>query len=469
MGKIISAYVMPHPPIVVPEVGRGEEAGAQRTVDALRKAGEMIKEEKPTTIVLTTPHGPIFSDHIYISTSPRLSGNLSRFRAGGVKLEFENNTELINRIVKHSNAEGISAGGLDDNLLKRYNISKELDHGAVVPLYFAAEGVPDAKLVHISIAGLSLEDLYRFGMCISRAIDETDERVVFIASGDLSHRLSYDGPYGFSERGEEFDRLFVESVKKYDVKTFLNIDEGLCESAGECGLRSFIIMFGALDSYVVKPEVFSYEGPFGVGYAVARLGIEGRKDESSILQEIAVEDRQRVSQRRGKEDDYIRIARESLEYFLKHQRIMPVPENLPEEMTKNRAGVFVSIKKNGRLRGCIGTIMPTTGSIAEEIIINAVSAGTRDPRFDPVEEEELDRLVYSVDVLEKPEPVGSMEQLDVKKYGVIVKSGARSGLLLPNLDGIETVQDQVRIALQKAGIRPGEKYSIERFEVTRHE
>jgi AmmeMemoRadiSam system protein A len=428
MGKIISSYIMPHPPIVVPEVGKGEEAGAQKTLDAMRKAGAIIKTEKPTTIVLTTSHGPVFSDYIYISTSPRLSGSLSRFRASGVKLEFENNTELVNRIIEYANTEGIYAGGLEDSLIRKYSISRELDHGAIVPLYFVVGGVPDFKLVHISIAGLPLEELYRFGMCISRAIDDTDERVVFIASGDLSHRLSSDGPYGFSERGEEFDRLFVKSVKNYDVKRLLKIDEGLSESAGECGLRSFIIMFGALDSYVVKPEVYSYEGPFGVGYAIARLGIEGRRDGSGILHEIEETDRQRVRQIREKEDDYIRIARESLEYYVKHRRIMHIPENLPEEMTKSRAGVFVSIKKHGQLRGCIGTISPTTGSIAEEIINNAVSAGTRDPRFDPVEEEELDRLVYSVDVLKKPEPVSSMDQLLLNMFFAHALPPWRQGL-----------------------------------------
>ena len=137
-------------------------------------------------------------------------------------------------------------------------------------------------------------------------------------------------------------------------------------------------------------------------------------------------------------------------------------------MLEEKAGVFVSIKKNGQLRGCIGTIQPQRDNIAEEIIHNAISAGVRDPRFMPVDGSELGDLVYSVDVLEKHESVDTDDELDPKKYGVIVRSGLRSGLLLPNLEGIDTVREQIEIALQKAGIRPDEHYTLERFEVKRH-
>jgi MEMO1 family protein len=133
-----------------------------------------------------------------------------------------------------------------------------------------------------------------------------------------------------------------------------------------------------------------------------------------------------------------------------------------------KAGVFVSLKKHGELRGCIGTILPTTNSIAQEIMQNAVSAGTGDPRFHPVEEHELEELQYSVDVLMSPESIEGAHQLDVKKYGVIVRSGYKSGLLLPNLEGVDTVEEQLDIVLQKAGISKGESYKMERFEVIRH-
>lgn len=136
-------------------------------------------------------------------------------------------------------------------------------------------------------------------------------------------------------------------------------------------------------------------------------------------------------------------------------------------MLKEERGVFVSLKKDGELRGCIGTIFPAYDNIAEEIVHNAIEAGERDSRFNPVEKEELCNIVYSVDVL-MPAEKASREDLDPKKYGVIVRSTSRSGLLLPDLSGVDTVDEQLEIALRKAGIGDHETYSIERFEVVRH-
>jgi len=162
------------------------------------------------------------------------------------------------------------------------------------------------------------------------------------------------------------------------------------------------------------------------------------------------------------------LARKALETYVKEGKVLEVPGDIPGEMLESKAGTFVSLKKHGQLRGCIGTTGPTRKNIAEEIIYNAISSGTRDPRFFPVEPGELDKLVYSVDVLKEPEPIDSIEELDVIKYGVIVTKDGCSGLLLPNLEGVDTPKKQVKIALQKAGIKPGEDYSMERFEVIRH-
>ncbi len=145
-----------------------------------------------------------------------------------------------------------------------------------------------------------------------------------------------------------------------------------------------------------------------------------------------------------------------------------VPDGLPEELCSQRAGVFVSIKENGSLRGCIGTICAVQTSVAEEIIENAISAACRDPRFLPIRQEELDELVISVDVLGDAETVDAPDKLDVRRYGVIVTKGSKRGLLLPNLDGIDTVEEQIAVAKRKAGIGEAEAVTLERFEVVRH-
>jgi hypothetical protein len=161
-----------------------------------------------------------------------------------------------------------------------------------------------------------------------------------------------------------------------------------------------------------------------------------------------------------------RLAKKTVETFVKEGKT-PKPEELTPEMME-KAGVFVSIHKLDELRGCIGTFEPTKDNVAEEIIANAVSSATRDPRFPPVAPNELKDLEYSVDVLTKPEPIESKDQLDPKKYGVIVECGFRKGLLLPDLEGVDTVDYQIDICRQKAGIAPDEPIKLYRFEVKRH-
>lgn len=468
MGSIKSAFISPHPPILVPEVGKGDEKKAGATLEALRRAAREISLLRPSTIILTSPHAPLFQDFIHINIRNTLSGSFKRFGAAGVKLQFENNIKLTGDIMTIANSEGIPCGGLDESLMARYSISDELDHGALVPLYFISKEYTDFKLVHISIAGLPFRELYKFGGCIAQAVEQSDETVVFIASGDLSHKLAPDGPYGFDENGPEFDRQLLDHLKVPDPEGLMSFNEGFLEEAGECGLRSFIIMFGALDGHELKSQVYSYEGPFGVGYSVAEIRPGESTEGESLLERMDRNELEKLSEIRNQEDPYVALARKSLELYVSAGTVMEMPDVLPAEMANRRAGVFVSIKKSGRLRGCIGTIVPTRSNIAEEIIYNAISSGTEDPRFDAVEEDELDSLVYSVDVLDEAEPIDSMDQLDVKRYGVIVRAGRRSGLLLPDLEGVDTPQKQVSIALQKAGINPTEKYTMERFEVIRH-
>ena len=168
------------------------------------------------------------------------------------------------------------------------------------------------------------------------------------------------------------------------------------------------------------------------------------------------------------ESAYVKLARETIENYIKRGKIITPPLGLPEEMINQRAGVFVSLKKFDDLRGCIGTFMPTQENIAQEIIRNAISAAVDDPRFSSVNVSELEDLSISVDVLSAPEEVNDISLLDPKKYGVIVSSGYKKGLLLPDLDGVDTVQYQIDIAKRKAGIYPGEEVKLFRFEVKRY-
>lgn len=455
------AFIVPHPPLIIPEIGRGQEKRIKKTVDAYEKISQKISEIKPDTIILTTPHSMFYSDYIHISPGNGAKGNFREFGEVEVGMKVNYDTEFVKILSLLAEENDISAGTLGEK-------KKALDHGAMVPLHYVNKYYSDYKLVRISISGLSFIEHYKFGKCIRQAAEESDKKIVFIASGDLSHMLKDEGPYGYREEGPVFDREITSAMRAGDFLQFLKFDEEFCETAAECGLRSFIIMAGALDGRKVKSELLSYEGPFGVGYAAASYEITG-DDENRHFDEIYINNElKRVESLKKEEDEYVKLARHALEsYIINHKKITKQKDINPG-LLNDKAGVFVSLKLDGKLRGCIGTISPTTDCIADEIIQNAISAGTEDPRFYHVTEEELPRLVYNVDVLGKPEPIASSDDLDPRKYGVIVSKGRRSGLLLPDLEGIDNAEEQVSIALKKSGIRPNESYSMERFEVERH-
>ena len=164
----------------------------------------------------------------------------------------------------------------------------------------------------------------------------------------------------------------------------------------------------------------------------------------------------------------VKLAKEAVEACIGDGHVLDTPEELDEEM-RQKAGVFICLKKHGELRGCIGTISPVTECLASEIIRNAISASSEDPRFPPVGKDELDGIEYTVDVLYPPEPILDQDELDHKRYGVIISKGIRRGLLLPDLDGVDTVEQQLSIAMQKAGISPDEEdVEIQRFKVQRY-
>ena len=230
------------------------------------------------------------------------------------------------------------------------------------------------ELVHINIGLLSVPMLYQAGQIVSRVLGEKN---VLILSGDLSHRLTHDAPAGFDEMGQGYDDKIVEAVKTGAIENILTLDETLVERAGQCAQKPLEFLTGCFDGYRVKTKIFSYEGPFGVGYMTARIE-RGEKVEESRINQYIDQRNKEMRESRKSADDYVRLARETIEAYVTHEIRPPVPKGLDEVLYQEKKGVFVSIKKNGRLRGCIGTIEPVRSCIAEEIIENAVCH--RDPR-----------------------------------------------------------------------------------------
>ena len=459
---VVRAYALPHPPLAVPSVGRGQEKGISMTLKAFDEVSAEIAEIAPETIVFITPHNTIYSDYFHISPGEAARGDFARFNAPGTRFEARYDKEMAGIIGEAAERCGLPAGALGER-------DANLDHGVTVPMWFINERYKEYKAVRISQSGMGATEHYKLGMAIAEAASALGRKTVLIASSDLSHKLKSDGPYGYMPEGPEFDAAVVKCLKDGDFLSLMQIPEGMRERAAECGYNSLMVLAGCLDRRRVNARVLSYEGPYGVGYAIAAF-TPGEPDESRGV----LEDYMRITlgealMSKETEDRYRALARSSLEYTISKGGDMPFPDGLPDDMLKNKAGVFVTLYKDERLRGCIGTIAPTTSCIAKEIIRNAVSAGLSDTRFDPVASTELPYLTYKVDVLSAPEPISGPEELDVRRYGVIVSSGHRRGLLLPNLEGVDTVEEQISIARRKAGIPDGAPVKLERFEVTRHE
>jgi AmmeMemoRadiSam system protein A len=460
-GMLNKAFIMPHPPIIISEVGRGKEKEAKATIEGCIKAAEEIARQKPDTIIVISPHGPSYSNAVCVAGESTLKGDLRNFGVWKLSYEFQNDLVLADRISGEINNAGTLSVLNDSVAQKEYGINPAIDHGALVPLYFVQDQCNEFKLVHISTGISDPVELYKCGMAIRRASEGYDNEVILIASSDLSHRLTSDGPYEYNPEGPKYDRFVVECIRERKFMKFLDVDQNMRECAGECGHRAMTIALGLFESRDCRTEVFSYEGPFGVGYMTAMLVDGGPGD--SILEQLKRLKENKMTAARENESPYVKLARETIEQYIKFGS---EPEKV--EIGGERRGTFVSIKKNGRLRGCIGTTGPTEDCVENEIIDNAIKAATQDPRFSPITEDELQDLVISVDVLFPPEKIESRDMLDVKEYGVIVSKGFRKGLLLPNLEGIDTVDDQIRIALQKGGISPDENFKMERFRVVRY-
>ncbi|MGI5888797.1 MAG: AmmeMemoRadiSam system protein A [Oscillospiraceae bacterium] len=459
---MLGAIMVPHPPLILPEVGRGRESEISETSAAYDRAAKFLADLGPDTVVVSSPHSAMYTDYFHISPGEHAEGSMADFGAPEASVSVDYDTEMVELISRYASEEGLPAGTLGEK-------DSGLDHGTIIPLRFLGKYLTDYRLVRIGLSGLSLADHYRLGMLVQKVSDELGRKTAFIGSGDLSHKLKDYGPYGFAKEGPQYDERIMDVMGRAAFEELFDFKESFLDRAAECGHRSFVIMAGALDGLAVEAEKLSHQDVTGVGYGVCTYRVTGKDPGRRFLESWAKKQDDRISKLKEDEDPYVSLARSAVEAYVRHGIRISVPEGLPKEMMSRRAGTFVSLHREGVLRGCIGTISAVRTNIAEEIISNAISAASRDPRFYPVREEELKDLEISVDVLGPSEKINSESELDPSKYGVIVSKGARRGLLLPDLDGVDTVEEQVRIAKRKAGIPEWEKgCTLERFEVVRH-
>lgn len=462
MSFDVLGIIAPHPPIMVPAVGGSRATVTEASAQALRQAAGLLERFAPETLVIMSPHSPGFGDAFVVSTEERRAGDLGQFDAPSARRDTPGDPELAAAILCEAGDTGIPAVSREE--LGGFG-TRALDHGVLVPLSFLD---PEGRYPTLDLAFTMMpaEVHAAFGHVVRRAAESLGRRIAFVASGDCAHRLTRDAPAGYSPRATEFDALLVRLIGAGDFAGLAAVDTGLREAAGECGWRSFLTLGGYLEGTDARPRVLAYEGPWGVGYLSAVFA------PADVLAELPGGTVTPASGSKGgmkgdEESAVVRLARLTVEQVVRHGTV-PAAEPLTDPGLPARAGAFVTLHSGGQLRGCIGTIAPTQSTLAEEIVHNAVSAATQDPRFQQVAEHELDGLEIKVDVLHAPEPVSALDELDPRVYGCIVSCSGRRGLLLPDLEGVDTCEEQVSIAMRKGGIRPGEAISLERFKVDRY-
>lgn len=400
------AALMCHAPIVVPAVAGDEARRCRATTRAMREVAARAVASQPARLVLISPHSPRRPE-AWGAWAGRHRGDLGDFRTPEIAVDLPDAPEV---------GELLGATPIP---------ARPLDHGAMVPLCFLWEagwrgptailalpwGEPDSETV-------------------GRALASLPGKTAVIASGDMSHRLKPGAPSGYHPQAAAFDAAFVTALRAERWGEALAARHR--DIAAEDVVDSTAVAMAAAGG-PRNAEVLAYEGPWGVGYTEAVLF-----DPAPPL---------------------YAVARAAIAAALAGQRYTP-PSGGP-----GPAGAFVTLYKEGELRGCIGHIQPTQAHLYAEVAEVAVASATEDPRFSAVSADELPSLSLEVSVLEPPEPIDGPEALDPRTYGVIVSAGRRRGLLLPDIEGVDTVARQIAICRQKGGIGPDEPVRLERFRV----
>jgi len=427
--------LLPHAPVLIPEIGGEQSERCARTIEGFRIMAENVKQDPPDCMLLLDPHTPAGSG-IMFHIADRYRGDLAEFGSRRVSVDAPGVSEDPESLIEWI--------GADSRTSFDHSRTYTLDYAAIVSLApFRGIWKSPFQLLLANPSGLSPREAFnagrRAGMFVS------SRKWALAASGDLSHSLKPEGPAGYHPDGAMLDAAIVHSLKTSSPDPILELQPSAIFNAAQCGLCSVMFLLGLAGGERIS--VFSYEGPFGVGYATA-LWTNTR--ENGSIHPAA-------------------LARMAVQSHCRGKPLPPAPRGGAENVYDRPAACFVSIKTvSGELRGCMGTIHPVKATLSEEIICNAVEACSRDPRFPPISPDELDHLVFSVDILSEPVPVSKLSELDPRRYGVMVSSGGGKGVLLPDLEGVDTVEQQISIAMRKAGISREEPLDLFRFTVERH-
>ena len=441
------AVLMCHAPIVLPAIGKSRAHQCRVSTAGMRQAAKHLMSKSPDVIVLLSPHTPRLPNSFGLMGGDVLKGDFSSFGAPDIHLAFPNDVTARAAILDAATNFEMPIGFLSP---------QALDHGAAVPLAFLQEigFIPPVVLISFP-AHVNHDDCRKLGDIIRHAAHQDQRRWAILASGDMSHRLMPGAPAGFDPEAKNFDAAFTECVKEGRYEDAVTLNEELRHRAAEDVVDSVEIAAAACAFETTGHRFISYEGPFGVGYLVAVLHDAYPTPEGDAVQNTTMPFTNLTTA------PLFKIARDAICAHLRSEKY-EVPQ-IPGAWPAHH-GLFVTLwTADGKLRGCIDHTQKAQQPLAEEVAQYAVLASTRDPRFDTLSLEELDDLRLELSILTPSEAIEDRSTLDPKTYGVIVKAGNKRGVLLPNVAGVDTVDYQIEIACQKAGISPHEQLELFRF------
>lgn len=442
------AALMCHAPIVIPEIGGERAKQCARTTHAMSATAARLAAHAPDVLVLISPHTPRRRVGFGIVGDDVLSGDFAQFGHRELRVHARGAPAAAAALRRCAQALGQDSWSPS---------GAQLDHGALVPLHFVVQAGYRGPVLLLALPYAESNSEVAIGQAIAAAALELDQRWAVLASGDMSHRLCEGAPAGFHPAGARFDAAVRELVAAGALGELAAIDPELRELAAEDVVASCVVAAAAVAFDATGCRVLDYEGPFGVGYLEALL------HESAPPTPRRVPGDQHADAQSRPPGALLAIARTAIEAHLHGRAYEPGPLRPP---WCDACGVFATLRcAGGELRGCVGHVEPAYRTLADEVASCAVAAATRDSRFPPVQLSELPALRIELSLLGAPEAIADADQLDPARYGVIVAAGARRGVLLPNIDGITSARDQLRIALAKAGLSRDEHVELARFEV----
>src|SRR6202171_4328841 len=394
MSGFVAGALVAHPPIMVAEVGGAESQRVRATADAMRELDGRLSKVDAALAVVVSPHSPSSMTSLPVRRAAHAAGDLARFRAPQVRVEAECDVALASALVVDGQRAGFSLTWAEET---------ELDHGVVVPLHALPRTMANKRCIFLGVSGWPLSRFVEFGGWLQGRL--RGRSAILIASGDLSHRLTPDAPYGYRPEGAVFDRLIIDALREQEWKRIEGVDPDLIEEAGECGLRPLAILLGVARTAGFSSRVLSYEGPFGVGYPVVAFTppvVAGTAAKIGL--------------------DVQALGRQAIDTYLRTRRLIEPPQPIPIDL-QAPSGVFVTLHKDGELRGCVGSGQPTEATAAPELIRYAVASAVRDPRFEPVRLDEVNALTIKVQLLEPSEAVTDVSGLNPRTHGIIVRRG----------------------------------------------